>query len=70
MSDKVFEACGQIHNDILPRLRFLRVSFAAMAEKERADEHGNGLATLDGAVFALDDIIKSVSEVMDTLETE
>lgn len=68
MSDNAYSACKVLHNNLLPRARFLRESFAALAEQERADESKDGTTLYDGAVIAMDDIIAAASEVMDLLE--
>ena len=68
MNKKNFEACKIIHTDLLPRMQFLRASFAAMAETERDDDAKDGTSLYDGAVIALDDMIKVASGLMDMLE--
>ena len=68
MSKKNFEACKIIHTNLLPRMQFLRASFAAMAETERDDDEKDGTSLYDGAVIALDDMIKVASGLMDMLE--
>jgi len=68
MDDKNFEACNIIHTNLLPRMRFLRESFAAMAETERNDDEKGGTSLYDGAVIALDDMIEVTSELIDMLE--
>ena len=65
MDDKSFEASKLIYNNLLPRLRFLRESFAAIVEKE-IQEHDTSI--YEGAVLTLDDIITAATEVMDFLE--
>ena len=65
MDNKNFEVCKLIHNNLLPRARFLRESFVALAEKELGEKD---TSNYDGAVLALDDIIAAASEVMDLLE--
>ena len=66
--DKKHEACKIIHTDLLPRARFARSAFAAMAEVERANGTGDGTSIFDGMVIAMDDIIASADSVMDLLE--
>ena len=68
MDEKKFEACQIIHTNLLPRMQFLRASFAAMAEAERDDDEKDGTSLYDGAVIALDDMIKVASGLMDMLE--
>ena len=68
MNDKNFEACNIIHTNLLPRMRFLRESFAAIAETERNDDGKDGTSLYDGAVIALDDMIEVASGLMDMLE--
>ena len=68
MNKKEESACVLIHNNIMPRLRFLRESFAAMAEREINDDNKDGTSLYDGAVIALDDIIAATDKVMDMLE--
>jgi len=48
MSKKSFEACKIIHTNLLPRMQFLRASFAAMAETERDDDAKDGTSLYDG----------------------
>ena len=68
MSKKNLEACTIIHTNLLPRMRFLRASFAAMAESQRDDDAKDGVSLYDGAVLALDDMIEVASGLIDTLE--
>jgi hypothetical protein len=68
MSKKEEAACTIIHNNIMPRLRFLRESFSAMAEREIEDDDKDGTSLYDGAVLALDDIIAATGNVMSILE--
>ena len=68
MNDKQHEACTIIHTNLLPRMRFLRASFAAMAEGERDDDAKDGTSLYDGAVIALDDMIGVTSGLLDMLE--
>ena len=68
MDDKNFEACNIIHTNLLPRMRFLRESYAAMAETERNDDEKDGTSLYDGAVIALDDMMQITSGLMDMLE--
>ena len=68
MSEKKLEACTIIHANLLPRMRFLRASFAAMAESEHGDDAKDGISLYDGAVIALDDMIEVASGLIDTLE--
>lgn len=67
MRDKNHEACKIIHTNLLPRMQFMRASFAAMAENERDDEK-DGTSLYDGAAIALDDMIETVSQVMKLLD--
>jgi len=68
MDEKNLEAFEIIHTNLLPRMRFLRASFAAMAEKEHDDDEKDGTPLYDGAVIALDDMIGVTSELMGMLE--
>ena len=68
MNDKNFEACKIIHTNLLPRMQFLRASFAAMAEGERDDDAKDGISLYDGAVIALDDMIGVTSGLLHMLE--
>ena len=68
MNSKNHEACKILHTNLLPRMRFLRQSFAAMAESEHADDGKDGSSSYDGAVLALDDMIAVTSELIDMLE--
>jgi len=68
MNEKNFEACKIIHTNLLPRLQFLRASFAAMAENERDDDEKDGTSLYDGAVIALDDTIDVASGLISMLE--
>jgi len=70
MSEKSLEACEVIHTNLLPRMQFLRESFAAMAERERGDDDKDGTSLYDGAVIALDDMIGVTSELIDMLEKD
>jgi len=68
MNKNTMEACKIIHTNLLPRLQFLRESFAAMAENERDDDDKDGTSLHDGAVIALDDIIGIASDLISMLE--
>lgn len=68
MNEKTHEACKIIHANLLPRMQFLRESFAAMAEQERNDDGKDGTSLYDGAVIALDDMIGVASGLIDMLE--
>ena len=68
MDKESLEACKIIHTNLLPRMRFLRESFAAIAETERNDDGKDGTSLYDGAVIALDDMIEVTSELIDMLE--
>ena len=68
MTDKNHDACKIIHTNLLPRMQFLRASFAAMAESERDDDEKDGTSLYDGVVIALDDMIDVTSGLMDMLE--
>jgi len=63
MNNKNFDACKVIHTNLLPRMKFLRESFAALAETERDDEEKNGDSLYDGAVIALEDMIGFASKI-------
>lgn len=68
MNEKNMEACKIIHTNLLPRMRFLRESLAAMAESERDDDDHDGTSLYDGAVIALDDMIDVTSKLINMLE--
>ena len=68
MADNTFEACKVINNELLPRAKFLRDSFCALAEKARMDGADVEAVPYDGAVLAMDDIIATADKVMDLLE--
>ena len=68
MNAKNQKACEIIHVNLMPRMRFLRASLAALAESERDDDDKDGTSLYDGAVIALDDMIDDASELISMLE--
>jgi hypothetical protein len=69
MDENSFEATKKIHAEIIPRLRFLQGSFAAMAENKRYDDTTYDTSVYDGAVLALDDVIAAAEQLIDMLES-
>jgi|GEM_PF-6365214 len=67
MQDDKHKAATIVHNNLLPRVRFLQQSFAAIAEQKRETDTANA-AVYDGAAFVLEDIAAAALAALDALE--